>query len=64
MESLIDPGADPQAGVRDVKFYPAGDNGGDGASNDFPIYRYADILLMKAECLVRLGDAGDAKIIR
>lgn len=59
--SLIDPGADPQAGVRNIKFYPAGDNGGDGASNDFPIYRYADILLMKAECLVRLNNAADAK---
>ncbi|HYG18836.1 MAG TPA: RagB/SusD family nutrient uptake outer membrane protein, partial [Ohtaekwangia sp.] len=59
--SLIDPGADPQAGVRNVKFFPAGDNGGDGASNDFPIYRYADILLMKAECLVRLDNAADAK---
>jgi hypothetical protein len=32
-----------------------------GASNDFPIYRYADILLMKAECYVRLGNAGEAK---
>jgi hypothetical protein len=28
---------------------------GGGASNDFPIYRYADIMLMKAECLVRLN---------
>ncbi|MEJ7644759.1 MAG: RagB/SusD family nutrient uptake outer membrane protein [Chryseolinea sp.] len=59
--SLIDPGADPQAGVRNVKFYPAGDTGGDGASNDFPIYRYADILLMKAESLVRLNKAAEAK---
>jgi starch-binding outer membrane protein, SusD/RagB family len=63
VESLIEPGADPQAGVRNVKFFPAGDNGGDGASNDFPIYRYADILLMKAECLVRLNSAGEAKPI-
>ena len=35
-------------------------NGG-GASNDFPIYRYADILLMQAECNVRLGNAAAAK---
>ncbi|MNQ72165.1 SusD family protein [compost metagenome] len=35
-------------------------NGG-GASNDFPIYRYADILLMMAECNVRLGNPGAAK---
>jgi hypothetical protein len=27
-------------------------------SNDFPIYRFADILLMKAECIIRSG--GDA----
>ena len=32
-----------------------------GASNDFPIYRYADILLMKAECNVRLGNTAAAK---
>ncbi len=59
--SLDDPGAAPQAGIRGLKFYPAGIMDGGGASNDFPIYRYADFLLMKAECLVRLGNAGAAK---
>src|SRR5690606_34458348 len=39
--SLDDPGAAPQAGVRNLKFYPAGTMDGGGASNDFPIYRYA-----------------------
>lgn len=29
-------------------------------SNDFPIFRYADILLMKAECLLRTGKAEEA----
>ena len=29
-------------------------------SNDFPIYRYARILMMKAEALLRLGDAAGA----
>jgi hypothetical protein len=29
-------------------------------SNDFPLFRYADILMMKAECLLRLGDADKA----
>lgn len=29
-------------------------------SNDFPIYRYADVLMMKAECLLRNGDASAA----
>lgn len=59
--SLDNPGADPQAGVRDVKFYPVGPMSGSGASNDFPIYRYADVLLMIAECNVRLGNAPAAK---
>ena len=61
--SLDNPGAAPQAGVRDVKFYPVAPMGGSGASNDFPIYRYADILLMKAECNIRLENAGAAKIL-
>lgn len=29
-------------------------------SNDYPVYRYADILMMKAECLLRKGQAGPA----
>ncbi|WP_264535848.1 RagB/SusD family nutrient uptake outer membrane protein [Flavobacterium sp. N1736] len=61
VQSIDFPGADPQAGVRDVKFYPAGTNTGGGASNDFPIYRYADVVLMMAECNVRLGNPGAAK---
>jgi hypothetical protein len=59
--SLDDPGADPQAGVRNIKFYPAGAISGGGASNDFPIYRYADVILMMAECNVRLGNPAAAK---
>ncbi len=59
--SLDNPGAAPMAGVRNVKFYPVTPMDGGGASNDFPIYRYADILLMKAECNVRLSNAAAAK---
>lgn len=59
--SIDIPGADPQAGVRSLKFYPAGKNTGGGGSNDFPIFRYADVMLMMAECHVRLGNAGAAK---
>jgi hypothetical protein len=59
--SLDNPGAAPQAGVRNTKFYPVTPMDGGGASNDFPIYRYADVLLMKAECNVRLGNAAAAK---
>lgn len=33
-------------------------------SNDFPLFRYADVLLMKAESMLRLGDAdGAAEIV-
>ena len=59
--SLDNPGAAPQAGVRNTKFFPVTPSDGGGASNDFPIYRYADILLMKAECNVRLGNPVLAK---
>lgn len=31
-----------------------------GLSTDFPIFRYADILMMKAECLLRKGQAAEA----
>jgi hypothetical protein len=29
-------------------------------SNDWPLFRYADVLMMKAECLLRLGQADEA----
>lgn len=29
-------------------------------SNDFPVFRYAEILMMKAECLLRTGQADEA----
>jgi starch-binding outer membrane protein, SusD/RagB family len=34
-----------------------------GMSNDFPLFRYADILMMKAEAELRTGDADDAAIL-
>lgn len=55
--SLISPGAAPNEGIRNVKFFPVKPLDASGASNDFPIYRYADLLLMQAECNVRLGNA-------
>ncbi|WP_423146629.1 RagB/SusD family nutrient uptake outer membrane protein [Rubrolithibacter danxiaensis] len=60
--NLDNPGAEPNAGARNQKFFPVAPMSSGGASNDFPIYRYADILLMKAECNVRLGNAGAAKV--
>jgi hypothetical protein len=61
ISSLDNPGAGAQEGVRNDKFYPATPRNGGGASNDFPIYRYADILLMMAECNVRLNNPAAAK---
>ncbi|MDA3927411.1 MAG: RagB/SusD family nutrient uptake outer membrane protein [Prolixibacteraceae bacterium] len=29
-------------------------------NNDYPLFRFADVLMMKAECLLRTGDAGAA----
>jgi len=34
-----------------------------GMSNDFPLFRYADVLMMKAECLLRTGDPNDAATV-
>lgn len=32
-------------------------------SNDVPLFRYTDVLMMKAECLLRLGKADEAAVI-
>lgn len=61
VSNLDNPGAAPNEGARSQKFFPASPSNSGGASNDFPVYRYADILLMKAECYVRIGDAASAK---
>lgn len=44
-------------GIRVIK-YPIDYNGGDNSDNDYVFYRYADVLLMKAEAELRNGDAG------
>lgn len=46
-------------GIRVIK-YPIDYNGGDNADNDYVFFRYADVLLMKAEAMLRTGDAGGA----
>jgi hypothetical protein len=46
------------SGARVVKFEVA-NGASDNLSNDFPIFRYADVLLMKAEAMVRQGKNGD-----
>lgn len=49
-----------QEGARNAKFLPVEPYNGGAASNDYPVYRYADVLLMKAELRVRQGDAAGA----
>ncbi|NND94212.1 MAG: RagB/SusD family nutrient uptake outer membrane protein [Flavobacteriales bacterium] len=41
-----------------VQKYEIAPGTGENLSNDFPVFRYADVLLMKAECAVRIGGAG------
>ncbi len=44
------------AGLRNIKYFPDPQTNIDGnMGNDFVVFRYADILLMKAECQLRLG---------
>lgn len=47
-------------GLRPIKFFIKAEqyNNGRNQSNDFPIIRYADVLLMKAEALVRSNQSG------
>ncbi|MBO5627525.1 MAG: RagB/SusD family nutrient uptake outer membrane protein [Aeriscardovia sp.] len=47
-------------GNHSIKWFitPADYNNGRNQSNDLPIFRYADILLMKAEALTRIGKSG------
>ena len=46
-------------GIRVIK-YPIDYNNGDNVDNDYVYFRYADVLLMKAEALMRKGDNGAA----
>ena len=49
-------------GIRVIK-YPIDYVSGDNANNDYVYFRYADVLLMKAEALLRKGDAEGARSI-
>ncbi|MEL7117968.1 MAG: RagB/SusD family nutrient uptake outer membrane protein [Bacteroidota bacterium] len=58
--SIIESGSDLEiTGIRVIK-YPIDYNNGDNANNDFVYYRYADVLLMKAEAALRTGDNATA----
>ncbi|WP_266202660.1 RagB/SusD family nutrient uptake outer membrane protein [Pontibacter kalidii] len=47
-------------GVRNVKYEVQRNNNRTDQDNDFVVFRYADVLLMKAEALLRLGNTGEA----
>lgn len=48
-------------GARNMKFnFQLAPYNGNSGGNDFPIFRYADVLLMKAECLFRLNNTSQA----
>ena len=49
-----------QQGCHSIKWFitPNDYNNGRNQSNDLPLFRFADILLMKAEALARLGQSG------
>ena len=49
-------------GIRVIK-YPIDYNNGDNVDNDLVFYRLADVMLMKAEALLRNGNEGDARTI-
>lgn len=62
-DNNIDVGNDANAyqqGCHSIKWFttPADYNNSRNQSNDLPIFRYADILLMKAEALTRQGSSG------
>lgn len=42
-------------GYRNIKFYPDATSTSRNQNNDMPVFRYADILLMKAEAILRGG---------
>jgi len=58
--SLIETGNNLEVtGIRVIK-YPIDYNSGDNADNDYVFFRYADVLLMKAEAMLRNGDSAGA----
>ena len=66
-DNTIDVGNDANAiqqGCHSIKWFTtaADYNNGRNQSNDIPIFRYADVLLMKAEAMTRLGQGG-AKVL-
>jgi len=57
------PNACRQCGVRFAKFEISSGNDGAAKNNDFPLLRYADVLLSKAEALMRSGQPGALELV-
>ena len=55
VHSIDAPGAFQQEGARLHKYEIVAGNNKGTTPDDFPIFRYADALMIKAECLLRLG---------
>lgn len=55
VHSVDAPGAFQQEGARLHKYEIVAGNNKGTTPDDFPIFRYADALMIKAECLLRLG---------
>ncbi len=58
--ALFDCGNDEIAwnmGYRNIKFYPDASSTNRNQNNDMPVFRYSDIILMKAEAILRGGTA-------
>lgn len=62
--TLYDSGNDEIAwnmGYRNVKFYPDASSTSRNQNNDVPLFRYSDIILMKAEAILRGGTAASGQ---
>jgi len=59
----LGPQAYRQAGIRIGKWEIAVGSQPNNMSNDYAVFRYADVLLMKAEALFRQGNTGEALIL-
>lgn len=63
--SILDVGNDEIAwnmGIRNIKFLPDANSSSRNQSNDIPVFRYSDILLMKAEAILRGGTSSETAI--
>lgn len=61
MDASYTPAEIRMSGVRVAKF-EIKRGAKENLSNDFPIFRYADVLLMKAEAMIRQGKNGDTYV--